>query len=396
MRTINKKAVIAAFAAIVTLSSIPLAIAFISPARTDIGIYHSAAVNILDGQLPYRDFVLEYPPYSLVVFLAPLISGEGNYPFLFKFLVLVADCAIKCLLLAIGLDAARGLRALLPFGFYAAAVALLSYFYLQRYDAFPVLATLLAIWCISAKKCGMAGAMLAIGVGLKMYPLVLAPYLYVVARQQCNGRRFIFGFLMGLAPALLSGALLPWWRFLEFHADRGLQGDSLYASIVWFIKKLGLTDAQWEGGRRCLEVHGALSTLILRPSRWILVFTVVIATVLACRRGMDPGSGNIAQIARLSLLQILTFVIFNQVFSPQFLIWLLPMAAILTLSRYWKSALAILIATSLTLVYYPSAGYEYGGLNLAQTVGLLTRNMLLVAVWGALMHDLGAWKRRTT
>ena len=56
---------------------------------------------------------------------------------------------------------------------------------------------------------------------------------------------FVLGQAAGAAPLVLMGLLLPWWRFLAFHAKRGLQVESLFASIIWLGKHLELWDANY-------------------------------------------------------------------------------------------------------------------------------------------------------
>ena len=61
----------------------------------DLGSYHSAGEAILRGEIPYKDFFIEYPPGSLPAFVAPALFSEGKPEFIDFFtsemaLVLVA------------------------------------------------------------------------------------------------------------------------------------------------------------------------------------------------------------------------------------------------------------------------------------------------------------------
>jgi hypothetical protein len=39
-------------------------------------LYQAIDKDLLDGTLPYRDRVVEYPPYAIPIFLAPRAFGE--------------------------------------------------------------------------------------------------------------------------------------------------------------------------------------------------------------------------------------------------------------------------------------------------------------------------------
>jgi hypothetical protein len=78
---------------------------------------------------------------------------------------------------------------------------------------------------------------------------------------------------------------------------------------------------------------------------------------------------------------------FNQVLSPQFMIWLLPFAAVVVLEGKPLPGLLIVAAAALTSVFFPTAEY-YEGLKLLRTLALLARNLLLLITWLWLIRDI--------
>src|ERR1041385_8155319 len=44
----------------------------------DVGVYQGIANDLMSGKLPYRDRVVEYPPYAIPIFLFPRLFGKEN------------------------------------------------------------------------------------------------------------------------------------------------------------------------------------------------------------------------------------------------------------------------------------------------------------------------------
>ena len=49
-------------------------------ALADVGIYHRYATHIVDGQLPYRNLPIEYPPLAIPLFVLPRLVTQGHIP----------------------------------------------------------------------------------------------------------------------------------------------------------------------------------------------------------------------------------------------------------------------------------------------------------------------------
>lgn len=57
----------------------------------DVRLYESVASDLFAGKLPYRDRVLEYPPYAIPIFVLPHLFGGGNYSWVFMLVVFTAE-----------------------------------------------------------------------------------------------------------------------------------------------------------------------------------------------------------------------------------------------------------------------------------------------------------------
>src|SRR5205085_2358151 len=171
---------------------------------------------------------------------------------------------------------------------YCITVAFISYFYLQRYDIFPAVLTLASLLCFGRGWFGWAGAMLAIGGAVKLYPLLLGPILWIIAIHRSGGARFAAGVVLALLPLAALSFMLPWWRFLAFHGQRGLQVESLYASIIWLAHLLGPVAANWTSVKAWTEVTGPNAAALVPLAKLIMLSTtlgsVAFATWVAARR----------------------------------------------------------------------------------------------------------------
>jgi hypothetical protein len=338
--------------------------------------------------MPYRDRPLEYPPYALPLLLLPCLGArsEAGYQDGFAALVLLADSVLKYLLLARGFKHGQRWHRLLPLALFCLTVPFIRYFYLQRYDIFPAVLTVVALCFFGRNWFGWCGAVLAVAGGMKLYPALLGPVLWMVAVRQGKGRRFALGAGLALLPLAVLSFFLPWWRFLAFHGERGLQVESLYASAVWLAHLLGGTEAQWVFVKAWTEVQGPLAEALVPWAKVLMAGATLGAVGYACWVATRVRDWSLPRLARLALVPLLPFVAFNIVFSPQYMIWLLPLACLGILEgRKWPMFF-IALATAVVPVRYPSPQFVTG-FSLAQTLVLLGRNAGLVVVWLALVWE---------
>ena len=354
----------------------------------DVGLYDQIATDVLNGKPPYRDRPLEYPPYVVPLFLIPRMFGEEKFLTALPLFVLLADLITKLILFVSGIRESKGLGGLAPLLVYCVAVPFLSHFYLRRYDPWPAMICLAGIVWFCRGRYGFSGTAIAIGIGLKLYPVIFVPPLFVFAARQGKGRCFVLGLLAGLLPLLLLGCFLPWWRFAEFQAARGLQVESIYGSLLWFGKLSGLWHLTWEQTNAWKEVHGTLASTVLPFARGMSAAAIVTAVAVAsCAMGRR-GKLSTAQLSQVLLVPLLGFVVFNQVFSPQFMVWILPLAALTSLGQSRWISVAILLATMVTPLFFPSLFHDYAsGLNAFETSVLLLRNITLAVVWVLLVRS---------
>ena len=347
----------------------------------DLAIYRDAGEAILGGQIPYRDFFIEYPPGSLPIFVPPALfsADKAGYIALFASemaLVLVATLVLTAL-------AARKLWGLwawpVPALTVVAAAIMLYPVSVTRYDA--VVALTLAAGTLGAALGGryvyLAYASLGLGAAAKLVPALAT--LPLARQDAARGYAVFFGVLaLFFAPAVLLGG----GTFLSsfaYHAERGLQVESLAASIL--IKLGWVSGISFEYGAFEVEGRGVefASSLSLPMTGGLLLIT---ALVMYGRRGrFDAG-----WFPRYAAALILAFMLGSKVLSPQYIVWLLPLVPLAAGGLAGAGVSLIFLAACWTTTQvFP---FHYGDLLNGRYPGpdlLLARNLLLVILWALLL-----------
>ncbi|MGC9504899.1 glycosyltransferase 87 family protein [Baaleninema sp.] len=368
----------------------------------DLQHYHSISVNIRQELVPYRDFLLEYPPASLIPILLPqLFSRSEPLPledYIFGFVVENLAFTVLLGLGLLGIAPRRGVSTLIK---YTLLALLLSPLLLWRYDLFPTLLTVAAVLAALSQFAIGSGITLGLGIAAKLYPVVLVPvfFLYFTAsRRLGSGIKLI---VSSIATTLLS--FLPvWWlapddftSFLTYHKDRGLQIESVYAGWVSLGEVLGLTEASSEMNYGAQHLVSPLAEPLLQLQPWLFVAAMAVVYGLAWWRFREESRRfteiSVETFVAYSAAALLAFMLTNKVFSPQYLIWLLAFLPLLqwrfvalTGVSFAATTTVSFVTRQLRLMYPPSV------------VLLNLRNFLLlgVLVWLLVVYAPFRWREK--
>jgi hypothetical protein len=124
----------------------------------------------LSGGLPYRDFVLDYPPLSLIAFSIPsLLAGSGGtataYLTAFQALMLAFGMLMTfvVVLSASSLGARRQDLAIAA-GFVAVSPLLVGPVMVSRFDLWPAMLTAIAVAALLRDRCRVAFVVLGLAI----------------------------------------------------------------------------------------------------------------------------------------------------------------------------------------------------------------------------------------
>ena len=252
-----------------------------------------------------------------------------------------------------------------------AASPLLIFQLFTNFDALATAAAMGALLAWSRRRPVLAGALIGIGVALKLYPLLLLLPILVLAvrtgRRREAGRTVVAAVLTWLVVNLPILLLFPrgWSEFFRLNTRRGDDMDSLYNVVKSFTG--------WRGFDHDLGFWEPPTVLNGVTAVLFAVCCVGIA-YLALTARQRP------RLAQLAFLVVAAFLLTNKVWSPQYSLWLVPLAALALPHR------RILLAwmTIDALVWIPRMLFLYGEAKMGLPEQWFTTTVLLrdVAVAG--------------
>ena len=265
----------------------------------------------------------------------------------------------------------------------AALVAASPLVIFQIFTNFDALATAFAtagLFAWARRKPVVAGVLIGLGAAAKLYPLLLlGPMLLLGLRTGRLGAlsrtaaATVVTWLLVNLPVLI---LFPrgWSEFFRLNTRRGADIDSLYNVVKSFTG--------WRGFDTNL---GFWQPPIVLNYVVAVLFVVCCAAIayIAFTAGRRP------RVAQLAFLLVAAFLLTNKVWSPQFSLWLVPLAVLALPHR------RILLAwmTIDALVWVPRMYYLYGNPNRSLpeqvfTTTVLLRDIAVLALCGLVIRQI--------
>ncbi|WP_164851159.1 glycosyltransferase 87 family protein [Larkinella soli] len=362
----------------------------------DLHLYQTYALRVLEGQCPFRDFRVEYPPLALLPMLLPALVRTGDFDIYLRLFFLQ-----NILLLALTTRLVLGLplfrkgrsgRRRVPAGGYFLLVLISLPHLLLRFDIFPALLTLLAVRAVFRDKPVGAGFWLGLGIAAKLYPVVLlavAGVYYFGSRQYRSLLRLGGGVGAGLVVSCLPLAVpagVEIVGFLKYHQVRGLQIESVWSGLLLLGQQVGMLREKIVFNYGAFHLESILSHRLAEglPVLAVACFTVLTAWLLYRFQIEYRRTGRISQehLGSALLAVLLLFITVNKVFSPQYLLWLLPFAGFLSPVRM----VVLVLIFALTTLLFPFTYNALLTLKLPAVLLLNVRNALTVSLLFSLLN----------
>ena len=208
---------------------------------------------------------------------------------------------------------------------------------LVNWDLLSVALVAAALWAWSRDRPVLTGVLIGLGTATKLYPLFLLGGILVI----CLRRRAwpdllrvsvsaLGTWVLANAPAYLTGHE-QWSVFWTFNEQRGADLGSLW--LVW--QQAGHT----------------VTPEVINTASWIFFGAWCAAVLVIGLLAPEPP-----RLAQLGFLVVAGFLLVNKVYSPQYVLWLLPLA-VLARPR-WRDQL---VWQAGELLYFAAVWWYLGG-----------------------------------
>lgn len=342
-------------------------------AQSDVGIYASYAAQFWHSASAFHTFPREYPPLSILIFSLTQFPPSPTPILRFE--------EWMCLVYLVGWVLFYRVRGRGAAWRYAVLVLALEVTAFARFDLIVGLICVGALWAARRRSWPVAYLLLAVGTLLKVFPACLVPLVLLeqwrasgAEQSSDRGWRLVLTSVAWWGIPVASGLLVPYLlspaslsSVLAYQSSRPVEIESSLGVIAWLSSLFGMP-APVVFAYTSFNYGGVLSAALAPLSTPLLVLGVVVVYGVAWRCRLS--------LSRAFLLCLGVVLMTDKVFSPQYMLWVLPIAAD-SGADFWFWFVAAL----LTLLEYPVL---YGLFFWDDTtrwlfmVGVLARNGVLV------------------
>ncbi|MDQ3812050.1 MAG: DUF2029 domain-containing protein [Chloroflexota bacterium] len=363
----------------------------------DIEFYFNTARLSDSGFYPFIHFWVEYPPVfpALLSGLYRLLAALGMadlewFAAVYAFLMSGVDLVNLVLVYRL-VQRVRGERAARWAGMIYAGCPALVWVNAGWFDALAVLTMLGAVLALLDRRPIVAGVLIGLGAATKLFPVVL-----ILAAPAVLGRPGTLR-LAAAAGGVVAAMLAP----LAL-----IRSDLLVASFASMAVRgpwetiPALLSGYYGWGRMPLlaERFTAESAFVSTPTPvWLsllpqaVLLVAVWAAWRVCRRG-QPQPRDVCAVAALA---VITFVLGNKGYSPQFVAWLVPVIVMAWPNRSGLAYVGLLSAHTLAygqLVFPMMLSFYQGGEGVLEEVAIMvTVSVLLRTAVMAIMAANLCW-----
>jgi uncharacterized membrane protein len=366
----------------------------------DTPVYEKYGNLMAKGEVPYRDFAVEYPPGALPVFVLPALGHvDDTARFRRSFETLMAMCGSALVIgvaVAFGALGARSRRLYGGVALAAVSPLLVGSVVLTRFDLWPAMLSVWALALLLHGKRRWSHALLGVAIVTKIWPGVLLP-LTVAHVWRTRGRREALACL-GTAAATMAAVLLPFvalapggvWDSVVRQTTRPLQIESLGAALIVASHHVLGTGAVMESSHGSQNLGGTAANVVGVLQTLAQVGVLVGLWIWFARRHRTRE-----ELVQACAAAVVAFIALGKVASPQFMIWLIPFVPLV---RKRAAAALFVVALVLTQAWFPQRYWGYAlSFDGTTTAIVLARDLVLLALLGVLLSpDRRTWDGEPT
>jgi hypothetical protein len=190
-----------------------------------------------------------------------------------------------------------------------------------NWDIYAVLFALLSLFFFHDKKFDLSALLMGVAISTKFYPGVILFGIALIFWNQKEITKLIRYLLLTLATWSVINFPVAmthydgWYRFFKLNIER----DSDLGSIWYAIALLKLPG-------------GNINNLT------IVIFLIALTAIAMFYSMVAESRGDFANLATIAFLTVAAFVTISKVYSPQYILWLTPLAVLAMTSTRERSA----------------------------------------------------------
>lgn len=326
-------------------------------------------IYMLDGawlphhSLPYVNVPSEYPQiptylFGLLYIFIPTADIQRVY--------FLHSSIFSLLMLVFLFFTIRMLCAMLPGRKWLAYLMFLPgtlYFTYNRFDIMPAFLALWSLLLLRRQKFVATGILLGIAAMTKWVPVLLLPvYLsYEFALHKRVNWKIVLAFAVTVIlialPTILTGGLAAFLSPYLLHAGRGFEQVSLPELIKLLLWNIGYF-----------------------PNLAVLSYAFLMMQFLPSLLSLFVRIDSEKKLLQWMILVIGAFILFSRIYSPQWLLWLVPFLILAVRNRFDVSWM--ILYNLVTYLTFPLAMDFFGRFSVFYIVGGGISAALLIVVFG--------------
>ena len=336
-----------------------------------------------DWSIPYINYNWEYPilmmaPTALATIAMLIVRDISAFWWAYAILMSICDAVTIYCVYFIALEIHGNKKIAFMAGLLVATAFSAAYHVLICYDAFAVMFMMLGLyWTICKGDHMKSYAGILCGYLAKLFPIVIFPFVFFYNMKRSNWStqwkeiaRPALPLLMFLViPFVLINPESVWVYFDRTEIDKGVFGATLNYALTAFLQYIGIT----------------IDSVVMTTALYVVLAIVLVVLVwAACRnKTMKP-----IELLKYSLLALTALIVFVPHHSPQYMIWIVPILAILAANDWWKILwfyiLQAFLYIKFPLTYYSNwtnAGYNQTNWGLTLTFFIIQFAVLGYLIW---------------
>ncbi|MFF4169998.1 glycosyltransferase 87 family protein [Streptomyces sp. NPDC001744] len=341
----------------------------------EVALYQQWYARFAEGTFPPGDATWQYPPGAGLVIMSPGALPWLTYFQAFVTLTLLADAVVT-----LALARADGARLTHGAWIWVCGLPLLLHIPLARYDVQTTALAVLALLALGARPAAahrLGGALAGIGATVKVWPA-----LALLGTPRGRTTREAWTAAAVTALVLLAALALFFSEslgFLRQQGGRGIQIESLGGTLLGLARSAGVWPGRVEFRYGALEYAGPYVSSLGHLS--LLLTALALGWLVVWR--LRARTWTAATPFDTALAAVLLFTVTSRVISPQYMVWLLGLAAVCLTSRdtvMRPVVLLLLPAAALSALAYPVLYYDViDGTPTGLAVMVLRNGLLLAA-----------------